>query len=163
MSGRPRYDWVGLNVVAAKDPHEGEIDEPYPGEEEDPLAGELGAVELILYEVADILNGRPHFEMPSDFVPNEREAKRIERRAQSLFYEFGYSSKYWARLSEADQAEWRARGLKAVWDDGTLLYGPIGGDDPDGMDEDAKLDQEATEYLAHMREERSRSEGTETS
>lgn len=163
MAGRYRYGWVDVNFTPAKDPHEGEIDEPYPGEEEDPLAGELGAVEVILYEVADILNDRPQFDMPSDFVPNEREAKRIERRAQSLFYESGYSSKHWASLSEADQAQWRARALKAVWDDGTLLYGPIGGDDPDGMDEDAKLDQEATEYLAYMREKRSRSEGTETS
>jgi len=110
-----------------------------------------GAYEGVLHEVVDLWNDRPSFDIPSGFIPNEREATRINRRAQALFYSVPDEKGLWQHLSEEAQAAWLDQALKAVWDDGTLLFGPLCGDDPDGMDQDAVLDRVAADYLESVR------------
>lgn len=102
----------------------------------------------------DQWNDRPAFDPPANLQLTDDEVQRIERRAQRMYLESLFVTADWGRLPEAERERWRREAFRSAWLDRTLLYGPLGDSDPDGLKDDrAELDKAFHDYLEERREQ----------
>lgn len=102
----------------------------------------------------DQWNDRPVFDPPADLELTEDETQRLERRAQRMYLESLFVTADWGRLPEVERERWRREAFRSAWLDRTLLYGPLGAWDPDGLrDDTAELDKAFHDYLEERREQ----------